>query len=371
MKVIHIISSISRLNGGPSRSSQALVAALSKAGCDAWLLSCTVGETAWVDGVKHFAAPKEDEPLKVFFARQLETVQPDLIHLHGMWQWSIHVAVCVARQMKIPYIVAPRGMLEPWSLAQKKWKKCLAMMLYQRRDLNKAVALHATAPSEAAQFRRLGFTQAIIEAPNGVIVPAELPNWSHSDGVHRALFVSRMHPKKGVLELVEAWGRVRPANWVCELVYTMNSAFERQYEAQVKARARKLGLEQQFTFTGSLMDESKWVAYRRADLFALPTHSENFGIVIAEALWAELPVITTKGAPWQELETRRCGWWVDIGVEPLADTLRKAMGLSDAERCEMGMRGRKLVKEKYTWKAACDAMGEGYQRIVPGNGLVV
>lgn len=364
MKVIHIISSISRLNGGPSRSSQALVAALSKAGCDAWLLSCTVGETSWLDGVKHFAAPKEGGDLRVFLTRQFAAIQPNLIHLHGIWDWDIHLAAKIARQMSIPYLVAPRGSLEPWCLAQKKWKKRLAMALYQRRDLNKAIALHATAPSEAAQFRRLGFTQPVIESPNGVIVPAELPSWNRSDGVHRALFVSRMHPKKGVLELVEAWARVRPTNWVCELVYTMNGPFERQYEAQVKARARDLGLEQQFAFTGSLMDESKWAAYRRADLFVLPTHSENFGIVVAEALWAELPVITTKGAPWQELETRRCGWWVDIGSEPLAEALRKATGLSDAERREMGMRGRKLVEERYQWPAIGRQMLAAYEGLL-------
>ena len=360
MKVVHVISSISREGGGPSRSSQALVAALEGAGCETWLLVCKPGETAWVAGVRHFAAPEAGEPIKAFFARQFAAIRPDLIHLHGIWDWSIHLAAVAARRLRIPYIIAPRGSLEPWCLEQKKWKKRLALALYQRRDLKAAVALHATAPSEAAQFRRLGFTQTIIESPNGVIVPSELPARAPADGVRRALFVSRMHPKKGVLELVEAWARVKPAGWACELVYTTNGAFERQYEEQVKARVRDLGLEDAFIFTGPLMDEAKWTAYRRADLFVLPTHSENFGIVVAEALWAGVPVVTTKGTPWAELAVRRCGWWVDIGVEPLADALRQALGLSDEERREMGARGRELVEEKYRWPAIGRQMRAAY-----------
>ena len=372
MKVIHIIGGISRASGGPARSSQALVAALNQAGCEAWLLSCTPGERAWIDGVEHFEARQEGEGLAAFFRRQLEAIRPDLVHLHGIWQWQIHVAAKVSRKMGIPYVIAPRGMLEPWSLAQKKWKKRLAMWLYQRRDLARAEALHATAASEGAQFRKLGFRQVIIVSPNGVILPeGELPpRRVRENGKWRALFVSRMHPKKGVLELVEAWARVKPRDWVCELVYTLNGLTERAYEAQVRARVRELELEGDFIFTGALMDEEKWEAYRRADLFVLPTYSENFGIVIAEALWAGVPVVTTKGAPWGELEERKCGWWIEFGVEALVGALGEAMGLTDEEREAMGERGRKLVEERYQWEAIGRQMLRAYGDLLGhGKGL--
>ena len=267
--------------------------------------------------------------------------------------------------------------------------------LYQDSDLKCAAALHATAESEAAQFRKLGFKNQIIVSPNGVNVPSSplsshvpCPSSPNGRPLHRALFVSRMHPKKGVMELVEAWNRIyrkskveSPTshvpcpksnvespipleNWQCELVYTVNGAFEREYEAKVKTRVKELGLDDRFGFTGALNDDEKWAAYARADLFALPTYSENFGIVVAEALWAGVPVITTKGTPWQELEERKCGWWIDIGVEPLAAALKAAMSLSDAERREMGARGRKLVEEKYTWDAVVKAMVKGYEKLV-------
>ena len=313
----------------------------------------------------------------------------------------------MCRKAGVPYVIAPRGMLEPWSLKQKWIKKRIARWLYQDRDLKLAAALHATAESEAEQFRRLGFKNKIIVSPNGVNVPeremfecSECSN-VRMDGQRRALFVSRMHPKKGVLELVESWARIFKEKgksksekvWTCELVYTMNSEEERAYEQKVKQRVHELGLDDQFVFTGSLDDEKKWEAYARADLFVLPTYSENFGIVVAEALWAGVPVITTKGTPWAELECsdsskfkvqsskleERCGWWIDLSKSKSGGEVEQWSAL-DSALCEafehssnsnirtflqdMGRRGHELVKSKYTWAAVVKAMVKGYERIV-------
>ena len=191
--------------------------------------------------------------------------------------------------------------------------------------------------------------------------------------VRRILFVSRMHPKKGVMELVEAWNKLVvsgqllvASGWVCELVYTVSGDLEREYEAKVRARVNELGLQDQFIFTGALNDEEKWAAYARADLFVLPTYSENFGIVVAEALWAGVPVITTKGTPWTELESVNCGKWIDIGIVQLAAALQECMAMSDDERRQMGERGRRLVEENYTWGAVVKAMVKGYELVTSG-----
>lgn len=377
MRILHVIRSISRQGGGPSRSSQGLVAGLCAVGVEAWLMTLRHGESPWIKGVDKFVNGGS-------FEEALTRIKPDIVHLHGIWQYSLHRCAVICRRWKIPYIIAPRGMLEPWSLKAKWLKKRLARLLYQDRDLKNAVALHATAESEAAQFRRLGFNNPVIISPNGVNLPAEteetgmrrrrfaeeeVSKWL--DGVseqRRALFVSRMHEKKGVLELVEAWTRVNPQGWQCEFVYTLNGEEERAYEAQMKARIKELGLETQFILTGPLNDDAKWAAYARADLFILPTYSENFGIVVAEALWAGVPVITTKGTPWRELEECRCGWWIDLPPKASLDgALREAMALPRETLRAMGARGRSLVEGKYTWKAVCDAMVEGCQRIMAGN----
>ena len=378
MKVLHVISGLSRSSGGPSRSAQGLVAALGAVGVEAWLMTLGKGVEPWVDGVDHFV---NGEAFECVVMR----IRPDIVHLHGIWNLGLHRCAVICRRWNIPYVIAPRGMLEPWSLEQKWLKKRMARWLYQDRDLKCAAALHATAESEAEQFRRLGFKNPVIISPNGVNVPnidfdkkqssLELELQSRTDKPKRALFVSRMHPKKGVLELVEAWNKIRPRDWKCELVYTVSGDFEREYETKVKKRVDELGLQDQFIFTGALNDDEKWAAYARADLFVLPTYSENFGIVVAEALWAGVPVITTKGTPWKDLEDRKCGKWIDLpkeGSNPsdwsaLVSALECMLLMSNDERREMGERGRNLVEEKYTWRAVVKAMEKGYAEILGGK----
>ena len=361
MRALHVIGSISRVSGGPSRSVQGLVAGLNPAGVETWLMTLNHGDEPWVDGVTRFENGGD-------FEEVVQRIEPDIVHLHGIWSMALHRCAMTCRRLGIKYVIAPRGMLEPWSLQQKWFKKRIARWLYQDRDLKCAAALHATAESEAEQFRRLGFENPIIVSPNGVNVPKNFSRVEHVERVERrVLFVSRMHPKKGVMELVEAWNKLEAQNtlnWVCELVYTVSGDLEKAYETKVKTRVKELGLEDQFIFTGALNDDEKWDAYARADLFVLPTRSENFGIVVAEALWAGVPVITTKGTPWQELKECKCGWWIDTGVEPLVKVLGEATALSDVEYREMGTRGRKLVEEKYTWEAVVKMMVKGYQMIV-------
>ena len=371
LRALHVIDGLSRSSGGPARSAQGLVSGLNVAGVETWLLALSCSDEPWVGGVVHFV---NGEPFESVVTR----INPDVVHLHGIWSLALHRCAVICRRRKIPYVIAPRGMLEPWSLQQKWLKKRIARLLYQDRDLKCAAALHATAESEAEQFRKLGFKNPIIVSPNGVNVPNCQLAAKNAKGAKRVLFVSRMHPKKGVMELVEAWGQVVSGgvgewrSWKVELVYTVNGDFEREYEAKVKARVKELGLEDQFIFTGALNDDEKWKAYGRADLFVLPTYSENFGIVVAEALWAGVPVITTKGTPWQELEERKCGKWIDLpeeGSNPsdwstLVSALEGMMSMSDDERREMGERGRGLVEEKYTWDAVVKAMAKGYESIV-------
>ena len=338
-----------------------------------------------------------------FFGQVIDRVSPDIVHDHGIWMANNHQVVRAAHKRQVPVVISPRGMLEPWSLCAKKWKKKIALWLYQRQDLSQASMLHATAVSEAEQFRKLGLRQPIAVIANGVNLPRELPEKKlREDGRSRALFISRIHPKKGLVELIEAWALLKPNNWVLEIVGTNADDYQRIIERTVFDR----GIADMVIFSGPLDDEKKWEAYRRADLFVLPTYSENFGIVIAEALFAEVPVITTKGAPWQDLlgwqdsisskqaavrvdlpdrarlgtarsapltdgfaANGRCGWWIDIGLNPLVVALGEALNLSDDARRQMGLNGRKLVDLKYTWCGLAKEMGEAYSWLLHGGNL--
>lgn len=364
MRVLHIVSSLSRNAGGPARSVQGLVAGLNVVGVDAWLMAMKPLGGPWVEGVngKYRCANKRNWfGMQRAVERVIDELKPDLVHVHSIWQWTLHLAVRAARKKGVPYVLAPRGTIEKWSLKQKWLKKKIALMTYQGVDFRHAVAIHCTAESEAAQVRRLWPRSPIIMSPNGVNAPCGLPpKRLHEDGFHRVLFLSRFHYKKGVLNLVDAWAKVRPKGWKVELVGTDSSGYLKVVEEHIE----ELGLKDDFIITGPLMDEEKWVAYRRADLFILPSYSENFGIVVAEALYAGVPVITTKGTPWRELETEGIGWWIDAGVDTLSRAIIEAIGLDDEQRKEMGSRGHQLVKERYSWSGVACAMKQNYRNLL-------
>ena len=245
----------------------------------------------------------------------------------------------------------------------RRWKKLAAWHLYQAHDLHTANVIHVTSAQEAADVRALGLRQPLAMIPNGVEIP---PDLSTEEGVRmqrRALFLSRLHPVKGLLNLVAAWARVNPEGW--ELTIVGPDADGHGHEA--RELASRAGVEQNIAFAGEVNDDEKWRVYRDADLFVLPTLSENFGIVIAEAMAAGLPVITTKGAPWSALQTHRAGWWIDIGVEPLAAALQEATAADVTELRAMGRRGREYVKRELSWQRVTHDMVRMYSWIATGG----
>jgi glycosyltransferase involved in cell wall biosynthesis len=225
--------------------------------------------------------------------------------------------------------------------------------------------LHATSNSEATNLRHFFPDLPIAMIPLGIDLP---PNSIFNSPLPEKpkktiLFLSRIHEKKGLLNLVEAWARVQPRNW--ELIIAGPN--EKGYQGTIEKRIQDLKLTDTVSFLGEVVGYSKWELYRQADVFVLPTLSENFGIVVAEALACATPVITTKGAPWSELDTHRCGWWIEIGVTPLVETLQEAMLLSDEQRKEMGQRGRMLIESKYTWQQTTKQMLEVYRWVLDGG----
>lgn len=288
---------------------------------------------------------------------EVKASPPALIHDHGIWLPTNVAAALVAGAWNVPLVVSTRGMLTDWALQHNRWKKWLAWKVYQRRVLEHASLFHVTSQEEVDALRDLGFGQPAAVVPNGVPLP-ELRRPTGSPGEkNRALFLSRLHPKKGLPMLLEAWARVQPEGWMLELV----GPSEKGHRDELEGRVRQLELSDSVQFAGPVSDEEKWNVYRQADLFLLPTHSENFGIVVAEALAAGVPVLTTTGAPWEELETRNCGWWVDPDTESIAAALDKATALDDEQRIEMGRRGRALVEERYTWEGVAAQMIAAYR----------
>lgn len=367
MKILLAIWSLASENGGPTRSTIGLARALAEQGQEVVLFANVPGrvpqatiqelQAKGVDfregrGSGFFTALKDSRTL-------LEAVQPDIVHIQGLWKLASHAMNLVAYRLGIPVVISPRGMLDPWALSVKKWKKRLGMVLYQKRDLKRAAAFHATATAEADHIRDFGMKQPIGIVPNAVSYPEELPIANKAADIKTAFFMSRLHPGKGLLLLAEAWAKVKPDGW--RMVVAGADSYG--HKAEVVAKLNALQIEQDWDFVGELDDVQKWQALVNADLFIHPSASENFGISIAEALCAGLPVITTKGCPWEEIDGQ-CGWWINRTVEHLSNAMREAMGLSNDERTAMGKRGQALIQAKYTWPAVARQMIAFYETLL-------
>ena len=378
MKVITTIAGLSPSSGGPSRTVPALCSALAWSGIEIDIMTQEIP----VQEQNPLGPIIDQTPLKITFcgmspkwpilnsirfynilSTRCKNQKIDLIHNHGIWLAVNHLATSVAKHYGIPLILSPRGMLSEWALRYKPWKKQLALYLFQRRDLKYVACFHATSELEAKDIRLLGIKQPIAIIPNGIEVPAWIEPANENRKMKTVLFLSRLNPTKGLINLVKAWVILKPENWKVIIA----GPEEGRYRTEIQERIISNKLEDQFQFIGPLSDEEKWAVYRDADLFVLPSFSENFGVVIAEALACGVPVITTKGTPWKLLEEYACGWWIDIGVEPLVAALKEAVNLSDIERRVMGKNGRSLVDKKFKWDPIAAQMSEVYSWLVNGG----
>lgn len=371
MKVIHTIQGLSPSGGGPSRSVPGLCEAISKVGVQVKLISSdnltklnyykTYNNTLFNKMLNYYF------PLNYyrFFKESSEKFNPDIIHVHGIWLPSNHLTVKYANKINIPFIISPHGTLEPWSLLHKAFKKRIGWYLYQKNDLEKSVVLHATSLKEYESIRKIGLKNPVAILPNGVEIPEILIDTliDRSKDKRIVLYLSRIHPIKGLLNLVKAWSHLRPKNWKIIIAGPDEGGHKKEVERTIVEE--KLG--DSIQFLGEISNDEKWPILKNADLFVLPSYSENFGIVVAEALAVGVPVITTKGTPWGVLEETGSGWWIEPGVESLTNALRGAIALTDQERKSMGLRGRALVEERFAWGNIAKGMKEVYSWVL-GHG---
>ncbi|MEO8112746.1 MAG: glycosyltransferase [Phenylobacterium sp.] len=289
--------------------------------------------------------------------------QADVIHDNGIWLPHNHRLAQLARRRGIPRVVSTRGMLEPWAMNHKRWRKALAWRLYQRRDLVGAQRLHATAEEEAANVRRLGLGPPVAVVPNGVDLP-ELSEVVTDAGAcpdqpRTALFLGRIYPVKGLLMLVEAWAQLRPPGWILRIA----GPDEAGHRGEVQAAVTSSGLSDVVSFVGPVAGEEKRTLLLSADVLVLPSYSESFGMAVAEALAHGTPVLTTTAVPWPTLAQRGCGWRVEPNVAGVAQGLRLVMSSSSQTLGEMGARGRAFMAAEFGWDGVARQFVKIYETI--------
>jgi glycosyltransferase involved in cell wall biosynthesis len=255
-------------------------------------------------------------------------------------------------------------MLAPAALRFSAWKKHIFWAFIQRRAFAKAAAWHATSVQEADEIRAFGIKDPVGVIPNGVDLPDQIANHDPARSTRTVLFLSRIHPHKGLQTLLEAWRQLAQdrADWQLVIAGPDEGGHRAMLEAIVRDKRVP-----RVVFSDPVYGEPKYTLFAGADLFVLPTLSENFGIAVAEALAAGVPAIVTNGAPWKGLNTNRCGWWIKQGIDPLLAALGEATSLPSSERQAMGLRGREWVLRDFGWEAIGREMKDLY-RWVAGQG---
>lgn len=366
LRAVHIVAGLDPRHGGPSYSVPRLCRALGACGGDVRIL--TVRETNTPLESPIFAYPQNfaDVPflkslrLSSDLAKAARTSARayDVVHVHGLWLMPNVSAGRAAAAAGRPLVVSPRGMLGPEALAFSARKKRLFWRFLQGPAYAHTAVWHATCAAEAGEIRAFGVRAPIAIIPNGVDIPANYRmSLPRENKQYTILYLGRLHPKKGLPDLVAAWSRL--AGERCDWILRIVGPDEGGHRAELEKMVQQGGVSR-VVFDGPAYGAEKTRVLQDADLFVLPTQNENFGLTVAEALAAGVPAIVSHGAPWSGLETERCGWWVKRGAEPLIGVLRRATGLSDAERLAMGLRGRAWMERDFGWDAVARRMWELY-----------
>lgn len=358
MKVLHYIPSLAVKTGGVASYLSVLSEALGKL---VELHIATNYECEQEVKTLNTTIHRISSGLTCYFSakRLLNELRPDVVHINGCWQPQLLFFQRAAQSLRIPVVLSTHGMLEPWIVKRHYWtRKWPAIQLYQRGLVKRADCLHATADTEKDNLLRLGWNPRIVVIPNAVNIE-ELPlkdNWRTK---RRIVFMSRLHVKKGIELLLEALSYLKPHLDSYEVIIAGEG--ESHYVETLKKAAISFGLSEVVKFVGGIYGAEKVCLLQSADFFVLPTYSENFGIVVAEALACGTPVITTHGTPWKELEDFACGWYIQVGVNSLKNTLREAMSVTEEEIETMGRNGRRLIEERFATSIVAGKFLEQYK----------
>ena len=377
MRVLHVLPSLSPEWGGPVTVVAGLARAIKAKGVQFTVFAAQgrrVGIGAMpIDGVETQLFPTGS--LSRFWTGHAPAMvealkravnDHDIIHIHELWHFPHYAAYGVARQARKPYVVTIHGQMDPWARRQKSLRKTIYMRAIQRRILQQASSLHAITIDEAQQLRDQGLTVPVAVIPNGISAEFFDPPRTRAgflsrapglDGKRMILFLGRIHSKKGLDILAEAFGNVARLRDDVRLVIA--GPDEGGYRSQVEAMLRSASALDKAVFTGMLTGNDKLAAFSAADIFVLPSHSEVLGVATLEAMACGLPVVISHQCQFPEVADAGAGLIIDTDSKQLASSLIRLLD-SPEERREMGRQGRQLVQERYTWERVADQMSQLY-----------
>jgi glycosyltransferase involved in cell wall biosynthesis len=391
--VLHVIPSVAPVRGGPSQAVLEAVQALNGLGVDAEIVTTNddgagtldvplLERTEYGNAPVHFfprwsppLRPLRDFAYSASLAAWLRRHVPDydLLHVHALFSFAPSMAMSVARRSNVPYIVRPLGLLGRWSLRQSAWRKRAYLAAIDRANLNGSRGLEFTSREELMEAADLGLRAPGFVLPFGINLPA--PMADAPQRVRRRLglpadeplilFLSRLHPKKGVEPLISALESIAHRRFS----FVVAGSGEREYEAQIRERVRRGALATRTLFPGFVQGEVKQELLQGADVFALTSHSESFGIAVVEALAAGTPVVITDGVPLAQLVRQSAtGWVPEFAPQPIARALEAALdGLSDVAAVHDRSRRCRAVAEQFAWSTLAARLRDDYACVLEGR----
>jgi glycosyltransferase involved in cell wall biosynthesis len=376
MKVLHVVPSFhpAYVYGGPIQSSYELCSNLSGLGCEVRVLTTDANGLEQVINVETAREVSMPEGFQVRYChrRLRHSVSPrlatllssyvawaDVVHLTGVYNFPTFPTVLMCRRAGKPLIWSPRGALQRWEKSRRRGLKGLWDFSWYHLADRPKLTLHFTAEEEAREsLARLANLQAAV-IPNGVAVPSLL-NRSQSNGRLRLLFIGRLDPKKGIEALLRAC-RLLKGEGQAKWHLTIAGWGDPAYVDLLQHDVTRLGLEQDVSMVGKVLAEAKKRLFESSDVLIVPSHTENFAIVVAEALAHGVPAIASKGTPWSALEDKQCGLWVENDPESLHRAICK---IREMPLVEMGQRGRDWMQAEFSWASVTKTMLDLYSDVL-------
>jgi glycosyltransferase involved in cell wall biosynthesis len=372
MKVLHVVPSFypAYIYGGPIRSTFELCRNLVKLGCEVRVLTTDANGLNQTLAVQKEHEVELPEGFRVRYCPRLyrHSVSPallqllpsymrwaDIVHLTGVYNFPTFPTIWESRSLRKPLVWSPRGALQRWAGSLRTSPKAVWDFLWYHTANRANLTMHVTSENECreaiARFPKLR-TATI---PNGVDVPADLNRIERREEL-RLLFIGRLDPKKGIEALLRACSLIDSAPPWRLAIAGWGSV---DYVSQLKKQIHTLGVEERVEMIGEVLSEAKKRLFESSDVALVPSHTENFAIVVAEALAHGVPVIASRGTPWSRLDEMKCGFWVGNDPGSLADAIRS---ISTMPLAEMGMRGRQWMQREFSWLSVSEQMLDLYQR---------
>jgi glycosyltransferase involved in cell wall biosynthesis len=382
--VLHVIPSAAPIDGGPNHAVRALARGLVARGVDITVATTNAAGSSALD-VPLVTPVIEDGVVYRYFPRTVpgswkfswpltrwlfaHAGRYDVVHVHALFSYATIPGCRAAARAPVPYVLRPLGTLSEWSLAHRSWKKRPYYALLERSHLEWASAIHVTSDAEAADVERLGYGRRARVIPLGVdVAPQPQPHRPiDASAPLRVLFLSRLHEKKNIPLLLRSLASIPNAARSIEL--TIAGDGEPRYRSELESLTASLGLSARVRFVGHLDGDAKRTAFETADVFALPSAHENFGIAVAEALAAGLPVIVTPGvALAANVADAGAGLVVNATDDGVASGLRWAAE-NPAALVEMGERAWWLARRDFSWDTSCARLADLYAELASRGGV--